>query len=41
MKHLHKCGLNGICDANERCWKETKENFLKKSDQHKIETEDF
>ena len=31
MKHLHKCGLNGICGANERCWKETKEKFLKKS----------
>ena len=31
IKHLHKCELNGICGTNERCWKETKENFLKKS----------
>ena len=31
MKYFHRCGMNGICGTNERCWKETKENFLKKS----------
>ena len=31
IKHLHRCGLNGICGTSERCWKETKENFSKKS----------
>ena len=30
-RHLDKCGLNNICGTNERCWKETKEKFLKKS----------
>ena len=31
MKHLHRCGINGIGGVNRRCWKETKEKFLKKS----------